>query len=103
MGAAPNVHHPTAPATHLGADHLSPHGASEGTSWDRRKRGELACDPVPRIQGSQGGDSLPSLSHGGPACGAESHAGPTLACYIPPRPPCPHATAANSSRKHILR
>lgn len=73
----------------------APTGAPEGTRCRRRPRA--------RSPGSQGGEPRPVLAHLGPARGATSHKGHALARHIPPRPPCPHASAANSSRKHILR
>lgn len=52
---------------------------------------------------TRGGRACPVPFHPRPASRAESHEGHALARHIPPSLPAPTPTAANSSRKHILR
>lgn len=76
----------------------------EDPAGGRRKGGELSQDPVPSLQAPAWGDQglprpVPPLA-GQRGQAPEGHA---LARHIPPGLPAPTATAANSSRKHILR
>lgn len=68
-----------------------------------RKMEELLETQRPESRAPREVRACPIPSHAWLASGPESHEGHVLARHIPPRPPCPHATAANSSRKHILR
>lgn len=63
------------------------------------KGSELAPDPVPRLQGSQGGEGLPHPVHRWPAGGSQNHEGHALARHIPPRPPRPHAGSCQLEQK----